>query len=315
MRPTKLMTSGDLIVDRRYTFAESLMREKDWEAAAGLIGEIVRLAPHWAPAWISLGEALEALGRRDEARDAFTTALRLSPEDDLGAGLRLARLGALPAAGAMSAGYVRALFDEYAGHFDRHLVEKLAYRGPDLILETLRGICGATGRPPRFRLALDLGCGTGLMGEAVRPYAVTLAGCDIAPRMVERARRRGCYDRLAVAELTAFLQGEAPGCADLVLAADVFIYVGDLAPVFDAAARALGDGGLFLFTVQDVAEAPLGFVLGEDMRFAHSTGHVEALVAAVGLDVVACDPAVLRHDGGRPVPGFVVAAQKPARPL
>lgn len=311
MQLTKLTTSGDLIVDRRYTFAKTLMEEKDWQAAADLLADTVRQVPEWAPAWVGFGDALAALGRTDEAREAFATALKLSPDDELGAGLRLARLGALPAENAMSVGYVRALFDEYAGQFDAHLREKLAYRGPELLRETLLDLCRERGREPRFRHGLDLGCGTGLMGEVVRPHVDVLAGCDLSPRMVDRARRRGCYDRLAVAELTAFLEAEAPGSADLVLAADVVIYIGDLAPVIAATARVLAPGGLFLFTTQAAADESVDCVLGEDMRFAHGTRHLQGLLADAGLETVRCQPAVLRHDAGKPVEGVVLAAAKP----
>src|SRR3954451_12089357 len=97
---------------------------------------------------------------------------------------------------------------------------------------------------------LDLGCGTGLAGAAFRAHVDWLIGVDLSPRMVEEARKKGLYDRLAVGDISPFLAGNAGRSAHLVIAADVFAYVADFANVCAAAARVLSDGGVFGFTVE-----------------------------------------------------------------
>ena len=310
-----MQSSGDLLADRRYAYAEASLREGDHEAAADLARQVIEIARHFAPAWFLLGEAREAQYRAAgsidegveayrEAVAAFDMALLRDPDDAQGARLRLAALGIGDPLEAMSEGYVRRLFDDYALRFDRHLTVSLKYRAPDILLDAVRRAASARLREFRFGRALDLGCGTGLAGEAFRPVCGHLSGIDLSPAMVEKARRKKLYDELADGDLVEWLHGRGDASADLVLAADVFVYVGDLAPVFAAVARVLAREGLFAFTVQ--AHDGRGVRLGEDMRYAHAEDYVRGLAAKNGLQVLLSEPAVTREDRGEPVPGRVM---------
>jgi len=303
--PPLRVTSGDPNADRRFAYAQGAVDDGDHEAAADLAEQTLEIAPGFAPAHALLGRARVSLGQRDAAVRALQAALALDPADPLGVRLDLARLGALPPGEALGAGYIRALFDQYAPRFDAHLVGALGYRGPSVIMEALDAV--APGR--LFARALDLGCGTGLMGEALRPRAGHLAGCDLSPAMVEAARAKAVYDRLVTAELVAFLEEEPRAEADLVVAADVLVYVGDLAPVLAAAAGALAPGGLVAFTVQDLDGA--GYALGEDARFAHGALHVAEAAREAGLDVFVSHGASTRQDRGNDVPGRVFVLARP----
>lgn len=301
-------SSGDLVADRRYAWAAGYAEDGDHAAAADLAAQALELAPLFAPAWALLGDARLACGDVAGAVAALERAKALEPEDALGVGVTLARLGALPAADAMTEGYVRALFDSYAARFDEHLTADLNYRAPDLLRDAVDR--HAPGR--RYEAALDVGCGTGLMGEAIRDRVTRLHGCDLAPAMVEKAREKGLYDALAVAELTAWLETAPPAGAELILAADVLVYVGDPVHVMAAAAEALAPGGLFAFTVQALPEgtSPEGFVIGADARFAHARSLLTARAEAAGLAVVAIEDGWSRCDGGVPVEGFVVVLRR-----
>ncbi len=302
-------SSGDLLADRRYRYAEACLAEGDAAACADLAAQAIEITPAYAPAWLLLGRAREALfaaggepAARDGARAAFEAARRLDPEDTLGAGLHLARLGQGEGA-ALTPAYVRALFDGYAPRFERHLVEGLRYVGPALVAGVLPE------EPARFGRVLDLGCGTGLAGAALAHRAGHLTGVDLSPAMLALARAKGCYDRLVAAELGAFLREEPEGSADLCVAADVFIYCADLAPVLRDIARVLRPGGWAAFTVQSPPEDGPGIVLGADGRYAHSDGHLRDAAGAAGLAVRVLEPAAVRHEGGRPVPGRMIALQ------
>ena len=300
-------SSGDMIADRRYRYARELLREGDGKAAAELFRQTLDIAPAWAPAWFGFGEALERAGDRFNAVTAFRRALSLAPDDALGAKLRLARLGAGPAGQAMSEVYVRRLFDQYADNFDRHLREKLEYRGPEIILEALRALHDGE---PRFDRALDLGCGTGLMAAVIRSHVGAIDGVDLSHAMVAKAKGLGLYREVWDGELTERLAILSAGAEryDLLLAADVLVYLGDLAPVLAAAASAMAAPALFAFTVQ--AHEGDGFLLGEDLRYHHSSGHIEAAAAAAGLAVASVAPCVTRQNFGEPVPGLVVVLRK-----
>src|SRR6056297_174876 len=234
-RLTMSRSTGDLIADRRYGYARSCFDADDHAGTADVARAVLELAPGFAPAWSLLGEAEAALGNREAAVGALLKALEIEPEDVLGASITLARLGALPQAAALTNGYVRTLFDRYAGAFDAHLTGQLEYRAPAQIIDALDRL--APGR--RFASCLDLGCGTGLMGAAIRERAAHLTGLDIAPAMIAKATEKGTYDALVVAELTEYLAGRPEDTHDLILAADVMVYIGDPAQVLAGAARAL----------------------------------------------------------------------------
>jgi predicted TPR repeat methyltransferase len=155
---------------------------------------------------------------------------------------------------------------------------------------------------------LDLGCGTGLCGQLLRPLARTLTGIDLAPAMVEKSRSRGVYDRLELGELLGFLQTVGKNF-DLLVGADVFIYVGDLLPLFEASAAALRAGGWMVFSVE--ACGGERFRLQSSQRFAHSMPYVEKIASICGFELVSCRPIAIRMEAGNPVAGFLVMLRLP----
>ena len=299
------VSSGDLIADRRYKWALDHAARGDLAGAADILAQTVELVPAFATAWFALGAIRDNLGDRDGAIAAWQKARDADREDYHGARLQLARLGAGEVTPAMTEVYVRRLFDQHAETFDQSLLERLDYRGPAVLLAAVEAVAG---RPLRIGSMLDLGCGTGLAGAAFRPYVDWLAGVDLSPEMVAKARAKGLYDRLAAAELREFLAAEAEARAryHLVAAADVFVYVSDLAPVAAAAAGVLAPGGLFAFTVE--THAGEGVVLQQTLRYAHGAAHVRAALAGAGLAVLHLAEASTRTEKGVPVAGLVVVA-------
>jgi predicted TPR repeat methyltransferase len=307
-------SSGDLLADRRYRYAEACLADGDHAGAADLAEQALEIAPRYAPAWLVLGRAREGLAvggddpaLRAAATRAYACALDIDPDDTLGVRAHLVRLGEGGGLPALSPAYVRALFDGYAPRFERHLVDGLGYVGPQLVHDALPP------DPERFDVALDLGCGTGLMGAAIRDRVGHLTGVDLSPGMLAVARtkmQRGLplYDRLAEGDLAAFLAAEPSDSADLCLAADVLIYVADLAPVLKQVARVLRPGGLAAFTVQ--SHDGDGGLLGADGRYAHADAHVTAAASGAGLEVLRLHEADVRREGGRPVPGRVVVLHR-----
>ena len=309
MPPSSTVRStGDYRADRRYEYARAAFDERDFEAAADLARQVLELAPDFAAAHAMLGRALAELGMREGALGALRRALDLEPADELGVRLDLARLGALAPDEAITKGYVRALFDDYAPKFDRHLTKSLAYRGPELIADALRRACSKQFRDYRFDLALDLGCGTGLMAQALNGLCSSIEGVDLSPGMLEKAQKTKLYDALHEGELVSFLSRRATAEADLVVAADVFVYMAALDATFREAHRVLTQEGLFAFTVQ--AHEREGFILGEDARYAHSETYVRDLAEAVGFTMVIFERVSTREDRGVPVPGFLCVLQR-----
>ncbi len=260
-------------------------------------------------AYQGLGRALYRAGRSDEAVGVFQSWLRQEPGNPIALHMLAACSGHDVPARA-SDGYVQRIFDDMAEGYDEHLRD-LGYRGPELAREAIASAAG----PPRQALdVLDAGCGTGLCGAVLRPYARHLAGVDLSDAMLARARGRGMYDELAVAELTAHL-GAHPGAFDLVLISDTLVYFGDLGAVLAATAGALRPGGLLVFTVESADDehadgAPDGYRLNVHGRYSHAAGYLRAQLAAA-FTTVSIVPATLRHEVGRPVAGYLVTARVP----
>ena len=295
--------SGNLIADKRFGYALALLEQGEAGVAADLLAQTLELVPHWAPAHYARGEALSAAGDRDGAAAAYGSALRLDPRDRLGCGPRLAALGHAPVPDGLPPAYVRALFDQYAGRFDTELVEQLQYSAP-WHLRGLLETCLGGQQVPR---ALDLGCGTGLMGEACRNMTSWLAGIDLSGEMIAASASKQIYDILETGDVVHFLDtGEDR--FDLITAADVLVYFGDLAPLVGQVARRLCSGGLFAFSCEQ-GEGD-GYVLGPALRFSHSRAYIEAILNRHGLDIVALENAACRKEGDGDVAAWFVIARR-----
>jgi predicted TPR repeat methyltransferase len=297
-----LSSSGNLLADRRYEWARDARDKGDLAAAADLLRQALELSPSYASAWFALGEVSDRLGDREAAVAAFSRARESDPLDRHGAALHLIRLGAQPAS-AMPEAYVRTLFDGYATSFDRALTQGLNYRAPELLRRAVEG----AGKQKKFGTALDLGCGTGLGGDAFRSVTDWLVGVDLSPAMLAQARAKGLYDRLIENDILTFLNAEASIKAryHLVLAADVFVYFDDLAPVLKAAAQVLD--GLIAISVE--THDGDGVLLRDTLRYAHDAAHVRGALTAAGLKLVSLDPTSTRTEKGIAVPGLIVVAE------
>jgi len=257
------------------------------------------LNPALPQTWLNQGGIHKGAGRVDDARAAYRQALAHGAEPAL-VQFYLAALDGdgVPAQAPRS--YVQGLFDDYADDFDTHLVNVLRYRGHERLVEVLQR--AAPGR--RFRRALDLGCGTGLCGLLLQPLAASVDGVDLSRRMLEQAERRGVYQRLVLADVTEHLTGTEERY-DLIAAADVFTYLGNLDAVIGAAHRVLEPGGVLCFSVECAAD-DVDFVLRDSLRYAHSLRHVQAVAQRHALTVAACERQPMREDQRQPIDALFV---------
>ncbi|MGO4654108.1 methyltransferase [Ensifer sp. 2YAB10] len=307
------LSSGDLIADRRADYAKMLAEGGEHSSAAELMEQALEQAPNWAAGWFRLADYEEKSGRKEAAIEALRKTLALSPQDIFGAGLKLALLGAAAMPEQPPSLYVERLFDDYADRFDKALVEKLGYTVPQKLAALIQSHTGGL----IFEHVTDLGCGTGLFGKRIRDQAQFLEGFDISINMLAKAEAKSTYDRLARADLslspeTSGIFGNfAPARADLVSAADVLMYLGNLDSVFDITLRLLVAGGHFAFSVEDAGDG-VDFLLRPSLRYAHSETYIRGLCATHGLEFKAIERTVIRMDAGQPVFGILFLARKPA---
>lgn len=325
-------------VDAHYNLGYALMLLGEEKEAIPFLKRVTQLRPQESRGWISLGAAharvhnhgqavlcyehcvgldpnnaenLSALGvcylsvgEREKSIAALMRAIELNP-DDSEAYYWLAAAGVGVAPETMSADAVAKLFDGYAGNFDEHLVGKLQYHTPALLSAALRR---ALGDAACELSVLDLGCGTGLLGAELRDIAVFLAGVDLSPNMIERARARRIYDDLAVQDITDYLETTS-GYHDAVVAADVFVYVGNLDRVFAATSARLSTGGLFAFSVEShLGDEP--YRLRPSGRYAQSLSYLRDLSTNYGFAEISVDPVVLRMENRVPMEGNIVVLRR-----
>lgn len=271
------------------------------DAAGAALEHALALKPDYVPAHSHSGLLLHELGRDDAAIACFHRVLALRPGDEeasyMIAVLTGQRLDSAPA------GYVTRLFDQYAARFDDHLVGTLRYRVP----EDLAGLIASLDRGGMFETTLDIGCGTGLSGLPFRPLARRLIGVDLSARMLERARARSIYDALHEADALAFIAGFA-GAIDLVVAADLLVYLGDPAPLLGALAAKQPPGGLIALSVEGLEAGR--FALNPDGRFSHNPDHIAAVGAGCGYALAARRATVIRQERRAPAHGALLVLQK-----
>ncbi len=301
----------------------------DPEASITLIERAIEIAPGIAASHLNLGTAYAMTGADELAVAAMETAAKLDPGSTaplerlakhhinhnrprearallrrvirrdpaneaarfLLAGLTGERVEATPA------GFVTELFDSYAERFEDHLLTDLDYRVPDELAALVRE---AGHRPERTWHVLDLGCGTGLSGVAFRDHARVLVGSDLSTRMIEVAAKRAVYDELHAEDLLVTL-GRADASVDLIVAADVLVYVGALEALFVACAAALRSGGWFTFSTE--SHDGEGVKLLPTLRYAHADAYIRELAGRAGFAIAGSREAVLRSDHGKPIIG------------
>ena len=259
----------------------------------------ISLFPEHPGAHYNMGNAYRAKGMINEAIESYQKALRIKPDFNE-ASYQLTILQGLPAPEKPPAEYVTSLFDEYAWKFDQHLVQKLEYRTPGLLNAVLRRTVSPQ---PRSLNILDLGCGTGLFGPLVQDLARSLIGVDLSSKMVEKAREKNVYDSLHVGDIIDYMQ-HSDEQFDLIVAADVFPYIGNLEAVFKSCIGVLKPDGLFVFSVEAISDDQ-PYLLRSSGRYAHSAEYISKVGTALRFSEISHEQAVLRKENGIPVNGYL----------
>lgn len=295
------------LADAHFGRALAQLRQERPEPAIENLRQTTELDRDHFGAWFNLGAILWNENRHLEAIPALQEALRLDPKNEIVRHLMSSVRGETPDTAPDS--YIAELFNEYAGRFEKHLVEQLQYEVPWIMRRMYDAVAGKNAEP--LSRGLDLGCGTGLIGRAFEGALVAIDGIDIAEKMVEKTLATGRYAHVRAGELVATLrdlEGENRRY-DLITAGDVFVYVGRLDDTFERVASILEPGGRFFFSVEGSDD--LDVVLRRSGRYAQSDTYVRRLASEHGFTVVAAEPIAVRTEIDRPIPGFVYLLRRP----
>lgn len=255
----------------------------------------------------NLAMSLMESGKTDDAVNQFKHILQLDSNNLQAKTLLAALQGEGEGATDAHLENVEKYFDDFAENFDQYLVEKLEYKTPEIINQSVRSLIN----PKNKELdVLDLGCGTGLCGPLFRDLARTLIGNDLSEMMLEKAKDRDVYDELVSGDMVSLLN-TSNDAFDLIIAVDVFVYIVDLAPIFLASAKALRAGGLFAFSLEADKEGE-SFVLRPSGRYAHSMSYIRRLMDVADLQELSLENCVLRKDMNLPVNGYICVFGKSA---
>lgn len=269
--------------------------EGDLGRAGWCLEKSVELAPGNVEALYNLAGVCNALGSFDRARTILDRLLAIAPQHQAACHMHAALSGTTTSAAPRE--YVEMTFDKYAGRFDRHIQDTLGYTAPSALAD-LVSVEMATALP--CAAALDLGCGTGLSGAPFRAMTKRLVGIDVSERMLAQAAAKNLYDVLEHGEIMPFLQATEERF-DLVIAADVFVYLGDLQPLFPLLAARTRAGGVVACSIE-TDDRP-GYQLLPSGRYAHNPAYLESCAGAAGFTVASHRSHNIRKEKGTWLPG------------
>lgn len=279
------------------------MRQGYAKEAIGFYQRAVKVDPDFYDAHNNLGTALLVRQDNPKALLHFQEALRLRPDNEA---LRHTVRVMMHDKSLTSSPpeYIQSLFDSYAENYETHLKTSLQYLVPEKLLPVVQktGIL-----QPSSLDILDIGCGTGLCGELLKPYARKLTGVDLSKNMLAVAANKNIYDDLVVAEVVTYLKHHQ-GEYDLVVAGDVLVYFGELEELLAGIAQALKSGGYLAFNVEISEDQD--FVLTPTGRFAHKKSYIEQLAVENGYTVKSTESIELRSQHDKSVPGYLCLWQR-----
>ena len=292
---------GDASLDTLYTLGLCYQDLQNYSEAERLYDMILVQDPEHLSTLNNAAYLCHKNGKLQKAEELYCRLLKLNPEHKAARHMLNSLSGNLTESAPLE--YVEAVFDNYAENFEHSLVEQLHYHTPKGLWERF---CQLPSQNSKNH-CLDLGCGTGLAGEQFAPCCRKLTGVDISQEMLDVADKKNLYKELIKDDILHFLH-TTELCFDLILAADVFTYMGDLEKLFNACRGKIVEGGLFLFSAEESASET--FELKQTGRFGHSAGYIEKLCRNTGWNILDCHLSKLRQDKGEWIKGHLFILQR-----
>jgi len=289
----KLLALSPEDVDASYNLGIIYKEMGDNEKATTCFKKVVSHDPSHIPAYNHLAHLYHKAGNTEKATPCYQQVIRLDPSHTAAKHM-LASLQGKTTDTAPSE-YVREVFDHFAD-YDQSMEGNLDYATPKHLRHILNESSGAK---KNFKNGLDLGCGTGLSGEAFKDIVKTFTGVDLSPVMLAKANDKDIYSALHEMELTSFFEMSTEEC-DFFIAADVFVYIGNLDPLFRQIKKHAAADACFLFSTETTER---DFALQSTGRYGHSEGYIRTLAEETGFSVQSCVSANIRKEKGEWIRG------------
>ncbi|WP_428739400.1 methyltransferase domain-containing protein [Sulfurimonas sp.] len=275
-----------------------------YEQSLFYLQKAIKLNPDFYDALFSMAQCYRKMQNENKMVEYLHKTLKKLPKHP-GANHLLASLNQ-ETNSKYSSEYAEDLFDRYADHFENHLINSLKYQVPTIIKEKLQSL-----NPPRDSKVLDLGCGTGLLGKAIIDIFPNLVGVDISTNMIEETRKKNIYTTLYIDDIQDFLFKNVKKF-DLVMAADVFIYIGDLQVIFSSVKKCLSSHGYFIFSIELSSDINTSdHKLAKSGRFSHTVEYIESLCKEIGFDVEDKEEVILRQENNTGQKGAIFILKLP----
>ncbi len=290
--------------------SQAFQQKKEYDRALEMGWRAVVLSKGNSDQQINFGYLLYEIAIESPGTDVLTYIRRWQqeyPKDPVAAHMAAAMLNSGHVS-QIGRGYVQDIFDAFADDFEEVLGD-LDYAVPSLMRKTLEAL--AQNEKLKKMKILDAGCGTGLCGAYLRKYAKFrgLDGVDISEKMLAVAARKKIYTHLYNQDLNKFLS-HRENIYDLINAADVLTYFGELGGLFVLLYEALKPGGRVLFSISENSVGG-NYFLHMSGRFLHSSNYVENGLKKRGFIIEKMTRVKLRNEGEKEVWGWIVMARKP----
>ncbi|TLP40783.1 methyltransferase domain-containing protein [Arcobacter arenosus] len=251
--------------------------------------KVTKICPDFYDALYSIAQCYRKMKNENKMTEFLNKTIEKIPEHP-GANHLLASLNK-ETNSDYSSEYARDLFDRYADYFEEHLVNSLKYKVPNIIKEKLKPLNLSNNSK-----VLDLGCGTGLMGKTIVDIFPNLVGVDISSKMINETRKKEIYNKLYTNDINDFLFKNLD-YFDLIIAADVFIYLGELENIFTCVKKSLNKNGYFIFTTEILNNVNKeNYQLAKTGRFSHSIKYIESLIKKSEFELINKEEIILREE-------------------
>lgn len=282
-------------VDILYNMGCCQQQSHDEESAMTVYERLLKMDADHQSTLNNLAYLYQKNGQDDEAMSLYKRLLKLQPSHE-GARHMLASLTGATVT-STPAQYIKEVFNHYSNHYESSLVDELGYDVPGKLRKLYANQFQENRRSAK---AIDLGCGTGLSGLAFHDICDSLTGIDLSANMVAEAEKKQIYDQLVVQDILSFLKNRNH-CYDLIIAADVLTYMGELLDLFKLVYKSGSEGCIFCFSTEKTDNK--GFSLGKTGRFQHGADYLHQSALQAGWQPLLQIETDLRMEKGSWIPG------------